>query len=184
MKKNKCYSPDCDDESCFDPEHYNYICYDPDCDEVHCINQEHYDKQLLRDFQESTDLSVYDHSEEIDYDEDVDISICGCPDCADDHDHEHSHSHEHEGHDSDFGDGHSHEHNHSHEHEGHDSDCGCDDDHDDVDISICGCPDCADEDDEHEEKELLAEGKPLIYNRPIQIIVSSAILFVVGHISL
>ena len=182
MKKNKCYSPDCDDESCFDPEHYNYICYDPDCDEVHCINQEHYDKQLLRDFQESTDLSVYDHSEEIDYDEDVDISICGCPDCADDHDHEHSHSHEHEGHDSDFGDGHSHEHNHSHEHEGHDSDCGCDDDHDDVDISICGCPDCADEDDEHEEKELLAEGKPLIYNRPIQIIVSSAILFVVGHI--
>ena len=87
MKKNKCYSPDCDDESCFDPEHYNYICYDPDCDEVHCINQEHYDKQLLRDFQESTDLSVYDHSEEIDYDEDVDISICGCPDCADDHDH-------------------------------------------------------------------------------------------------
>ena len=76
MKKNKCYSPDCDDESCFDPEHYNYICYDPDCDEVHCINQEHYDKQLLRDFQESTDLSVYDHSEEIDYDE-IDRLLAG-----------------------------------------------------------------------------------------------------------
>ncbi len=65
-----------------------------------------------------------------------------------------------------------------------DPDCGCHDhDHgDDVDISICGCPDCADDDDDEGDEELLAEGKPLIANRPIQIIVASGICFAVGHI--
>ena len=249
MSENKCYDPDCLDENCHKPEHFNYICFDPDCDDVHCENQSHFDKQLLRDFQEETDLSVFDHREEIDYDEDVDISICGCPDCADDHDHDHNHDHSHdhhhdhdhehhhshEHHDDDCCDddccsddhhghehvhdhGHDHHHHHDHEHhhshEHHDDDC-CDDDccsddhhghehhshesgntcsdpdcdchdhdHDDVNISICGCPDCADDDDhDHEsEEELIAEGKPLISNRPIQIIVSSGILFGLGHI--
>ena len=207
MSENKCYDPDCLDENCHKPEHFNYICFDPDCDDVHCENQSHFDKQLLRDFQEETDLSVFDHREEIDYDEDVDISICGCPDCADDHDHDHNHDHSHDHHhDHDHEHHHSHEHHdddccdddccsddhHGHEHHSHESgntcsdpDCDCHDhDHDDVNISICGCPDCADDDDhDHEsEEELIAEGKPLISNRPIQIIVSSGILFGLGHI--
>ena len=223
MKENKCYEPDCDEEECHDPEHFNFICFDPDCEEIHCENRQHFDKQLLKDYQEKTDLSVYDHREEIDYDEDVDISICGCPDCADDddhdhdhdheHHHEHSHDHEHEhghehhhehshDHEHEHGHEHHHEHDHSHSHEGDscsDEDCGCHDhdheekdacsdpdcdchDHDDVEISICGCPDCADDDDGGEEEELIAEGKPLISNRPIQIIVASGILFAAGHI--
>ena len=234
MVENRCYDADCDDENCHNPEHFNYICLDPKCDEIHCENPDHYDKKLLRDYQEKTDLSVYDHREEIDYDEDVDISLCGCPDCADDdghehshdhehhhghnHEHEHSHDHEHghehhhghnQGHehhhehdenevctDDDCGchdHGHGHEHHHDHNHDENevctDDDCGCHDhDHDeDVEFSLCGCPDCADDDDHdhehsHGDEELLAEGKPLIANRPIQIIVSSGILFVLGHV--
>ena len=207
MEENRCYDADCADENCRNPKHYNYICFDPDCEEVHCEDSKHYDKQLLRDYQKNSDLSVYDHREEIDYDEDVDISICSCPDCADDdhghnhHDHEHEHHHVHEGdscsdsdcgcHDHEHHDEHHHHHEHNHhdhEHEHHhvhegdscsDPNCECHD-HDDVDISICGCPDCADEDGE--EEELLAEGKPLISNRPIQIIVASGICFAAGHI--
>ncbi|WP_407393867.1 heavy metal translocating P-type ATPase, partial [Methanobrevibacter sp.] len=202
--ENRCYDADCDDENCHNPEHFNYICLDPNCDDIHCENPDHYDKQLLRDYQEKTDLSVYDHREEIDYDEDVDINLCGCPDCADDDGHGHDHSHEHH-HDHDHH-GHEHEHHHDHDHHGHehehehhhdhkenvctDDDCGCHDhDHDDVEFSLCACPDCADEDDHdhghehsHGDGELLAEGKPLIANRPIQIIVASGILFVLGHI--
>ena len=74
----------------------------------------------------------------------------------------------------------------------------------DVDISLCSCSDCDDDHDhdhehnhDHEhshdhghnhndggddEEELLAEGKPLIYNRPIQIILASGICFALGHI--
>ncbi len=239
MAENRCYDADCVDENCYNPEHYNYICFDPNCEEVHCTDSNHYDKQLLKDYQENSDLSIYDHREEIDYDEDVDINLCSCPDCADDHDHdhdhghdhhhhhhehevedscsdpdcgchdEHEHSHEHEHH-HDHGHEHHHEHEHSHEHEVEDScsdpDCGCHDheheekdtcsdpdcschdhdDDDDVEISICGCPDCAGDDDDHDhghgEGELLAEGKPLIANRPIQIIVASGICFATGHI--
>ena len=270
LNANRCYDPDCPEEICFNPKHYNYICFNPDCNEIHCTDEKHYDKQLLVDYQKSTDLSVFDHREEIDYDEDVDISICGCPDCADDHDHDHhdhdhDHSHEHhdhekqadtcsdpdcgchehEHHDHDHSHGHNHEphehetkadtctdpdcdcheheeHEHDHEHEHHehetkadtctdpncnchehehhehktkadtcsDPDCGCHDhDDDDIEISICGCPDCADDDDHdhgHDhgdgDEELLAEGKPLIANRPIQIIVSSGVMFALGHI--
>ena len=199
MAENRCYDADCSDDNCRNPEHYNYICFDPECEEVHCEDSNHYDKQLLRDFQENTDLSVYDHREEIDYDEDVDISLCGCPDCADDdHDHNHDHDHEH-GHDhgDEHHDHHEHDHDHGDEHHDHsheedvctDDDCGCHDhDHDDEDIefSLCGCPDCADDDHDHDHEhgdgELLAEGKPLIANRPIQIILASGILFVLGHI--
>ena len=181
MVENRCYDADCADENCHNPEHFNYICLDPNCDEIHCENPNHYDKQLLRDYQEKTDLSIHDHSEKIDYDEDVDISLCGCPDCADDDGHEHSHEHEHH-------------HDHDHEDVCTDDDCGCHDyehDHDDVEFSLCGCPDCADDDDHghdhghehsHGDEELLAEGKPLIANRPIQIIVASGILFVLGHV--
>ena len=183
MVDNRCYDADCEEENCRNPEHYNYICFDPNCDEIQCKDSNHYDKQLLRDYQKNTDLSIHDHREEIDYDEDVDISLCGCPDCADDHDHSHN-GHEHH-----------HEHGHSHSHDDHehheadscsDEDCGChDNDHDDIDISLCGCPDCADDDSGHEhhhDGELLAEGKPLITNRPIQIIVASGICFAAGHI--
>ncbi len=159
MVENRCYDSDCADENCRNPEHYNHICFDPECNEVKCENPDHYDQQLLRKYQENTDLSVHDHSEKIDYDEDVDISLCGCPDCADDdHDHDHEHNHEHGHHHHDHGD-------------------------EDVDISLCGCPDCADDDDDDDDEgELLAEGKPLIANRPIQIIVASGILFVLGHV--
>ena len=228
MAENRCYEPDCDDGDCHNPEHFNFICFDPNCEDIHCENKQHFDKQLLKDYQDNADLSVYDHREEIDYDEDVDINICDCPDCADDHDHDHDHEHHH-GHededscsDPDCGchdeHGHEHEHEHHHGHEDEDScsdpDCGCHDEHehhheheekdtcsdpdcgchdhddDNVEISICGCPDCADDDHDHDhghdhghgEEELLAEGKPLIANRPIQIIVASGILFAAGHI--
>ncbi|WP_296868603.1 cation-translocating P-type ATPase [uncultured Methanobrevibacter sp.] len=176
MVENRCYDSDCADENCRNPEHYNYICFDPECSEVKCENHDHYDQQLLRNYQENTDLSVHDHSEKIDYDEDVDISLCGCPDCADDdhHDHEHEHNHEHGHHEHE----HEHNHEHGHEHDHHDHDHG----DEDVDISLCGCPDCADDDDDDDEGELLAEGKPLISNRPIQIIVASGLLFVLGHV--
>ena len=122
MVENRCYDSDCADENCRNPEHYNHICFDPECSEVKCENPDHYDQQLLRNYQENTDLSVHDHSGKIDYDNDVDISLCGCPDCADD------------------------------------------------------------DDDDDDEGELLAEGKPLIANRPIQIIVASGLLFVLGHV--
>ena len=98
MVKKGCYEPDCDISDCNNPEHYNFICLDPDCDDVHCENHQHYDRQLLKDFQEKSDFSVYNHREEINYDKDVDISLCGCPDCADDeddHGHEHNHEHNH-----------------------------------------------------------------------------------------
>ena len=198
MVENRCYDADCSDDNCHNPEHYNFICFNPECEEIHCVNTSHYDKQLLRDYQKNTDLNVYDHSEKIDYDKDVEISICGCPDCADDdHDHGHDHHHEHGGEDdccsdSECHDGvehdHHHEHEHNHEHEDNCSDPNCDShNHDDVEISICGCPDCADDDHDHDEhnhgdEELIAEGKPLIYNRPIQIIVASGICFASGHI--
>ncbi|WP_305557725.1 cation-translocating P-type ATPase [Methanobrevibacter sp. V74] len=197
MTDNRCYDADCQDEDCHNPEHYNYICYDSNCDEVHCTDSNHYNKRLLKDYQKKTDLNAYDHREEIDYDEDVEISICGCPDCADDHDHDHDHQHHDHEHehshvdgdvcsDSDCAEGHGHEHEHSHV-DGDvcsDSDCDCHDHDDDVEISICGCPDCADDDHDHgeENEELLAEGKPLIANRPIQIIVGSGICFAAGHI--
>ncbi|WP_296880964.1 cation-translocating P-type ATPase [uncultured Methanobrevibacter sp.] len=195
MVENRCYDSDCLDENCRNPKHYDYICLDPNCDEIHCENPDHYNKQLLRDYQAKTDLSIYDHSEKIDYDEDVDLKLCGCPDCADDdehdhdheHEHHHDHGHEHEhNHEHEHHHDHGHEHEHNHEHEHHheddvctDDDCGCHDHEHDGDISLCGCPDCADDDDD---EELLAEGKPLLSNRPIQIIVASGILFVLGHI--
>ena len=154
MVENRCYDSDCADENCRNPEHYNHICFDPECSEVKCENPDHYDQQLLRNYQENTDLSVHDHSGKIDYDNDVDISLCGCPDCADDDDDHHDHDH--------------HDHGHGDE---------------DADISLCGCPDCADDDDDDDDEgELLAEGKPLIANRPIQIIVASGLLFVLGHV--
>ena len=207
MVANRCYDSDCDLDKCYNPKHYNFICFDPKCEDIHCENSNHYNKLLLEEYQKSTDLSVYDHREEIDYDEDVDISLCGCPDCADDdHDHEHGHNHSHghdhhehsshehghshsHGHDHHEHSSHGHEHNHDHNHEKNgictEDDCDCHD-HDDVDISLCGCPDCADDDHGHEhghgDGELLAEGKPLIANRPIQIIVSSGVLFVLGHV--
>ncbi len=185
LKKNKCYEPNCNVSDCNNPKHYNFICFDPDCDDVHCENHQHYDAQLLRDFQEKSDLSVYDHREKIDYSEDVDINLCACPDCADDDDddcdcHDHEHHHEHE-----------HHHNHSHEHDGDDCDCHDHDHehHDDAEFSLCACPDCADDDDpgqghdhDHGDGELFAEGKPLIANRPIQIILASGILFALGHV--
>ena len=222
MVENRCYDSDCDDDNCYNPEHYNHICFDPKCEDTHCENPKHYDKKLLKEYQENTDLSVHDHREEIDYDEDVDINLCDCPDCADDehdhehgHDHEHSHDHNHEhnhghnhdhdhnhehdhGHNHDHDHEHGHEHGHHHEHD-HDHEHGHHHEHnhehphdDDIEFSLCACPDCADDDDHdhghdhgHDHShdgELFAEGKPLIANRPVQIILASGILFVLGHI--
>ncbi len=172
MVENRCYDADCTDENCRNPEHYNYICFDPECEETHCEDSTHYDKQLLRDYQKNTDLSVHDHREEIDYDEDVDINLCACPDCADDDDHDHDHEHEHDHghehhHDHEHEHHHEHDHGHDHEHEHHhDHDHGHDHGHE----------------HSHGDGELIAEGKPLLANRPIQIIVASGILFVLGHI--
>ena len=241
MIENRCYDSDCADENCRNPEHYNYICFDPECEDTHCENPEHYDKQLLRDYQEKTDLSVYDHREEIDYDEDVDINLCACPDCADDHDHdhdhhdhehEHHHGHEHEHshedhHDHEHEHHHDHEHEHSHEdhhdhehehHHDHEHEHSHEDHHDheheyhhdhehehshdhnhdhhghnhshddDVEFSLCACPDCVDDDHDHGhdhahgDGDLFAEGKPFWANRPVQIILASGLLFVLGHV--
>ncbi len=227
MVENRCYDSDCDEKDCYNPEHYNYICFDPECEDTRCENPKHYDKKLLKEYQENTDLSVYDHREEIDYDEDVDLNLCACPDCADDddHDHHHDHDHEHEyhhdhehdhghdhdhehehehhhdhehdqGHDHDYEHEHEHHHDHEHEHEHHhDHDHGHDHHHDDdIEFSLCACPDCADDDDHdhghghdhgHDhahDGELFAEGKPLIANRPVQIILASGLLFVLGHV--
>ncbi|MDO5832576.1 MAG: cation-translocating P-type ATPase, partial [Methanobrevibacter sp.] len=112
------------------------------------------------------------HEEDVCTDDD-----CGC------HDHEPEHHHEEDVCTDDDCGCHDHDHDHEHEHHhGHDHD-------DDIEISLCGCPDCADDDHDHHghehahgDGELLAEGKPLISNRPIQIIVASGILFVLGHV--
>ena len=168
MVENRCYDADCAEENCRNPEHYNYICFDPECEEVHCEDSNHYDKQLLKEYQKNSDLSVYDHREEIDYDEDVDISICGCPDCADGHDHDHDHGHEHHHdhehdhhhehhHDHEHSHEHGHEHHHDHDHEHHheedscsDPDCGCHDEHEHHhEEDSCSDPDCGCH-DEHE----------------------------------
>lgn len=163
VEQNRCYDPSCDKKECFNPEHFNYICMDPNCENTHCMNHQHYNKKLLKDFQEHTDFSVYQHNtEKIEDMEDVDVKMCTCDDCNDD---EHHHHHEHE-----------HEHHHHHEHDHHEDNCDC---CDDDDIKICNCDDCADDDDE---EEVIKEGVPLIQNRSIQIIVSSGILFVIGHI--
>ena len=157
--ENRCYNPNCSKVECFNPEHYNFICFNPECRDKHCEDSEHYNKQLLKKYQEKTDLSIHDHREEIDYDEDVDISFCDCSDCADDnHNHDHDHDHDHE-----------------HEHDEEDSctnpDCDCHDEDTSQNLE-----------EEEEEDELIAEGKPLLYNRSIQIIVSSGILFALGYI--
>ncbi len=121
---------------------------------------------------------------------------CGCHDEHEHHEHNHEHHHEHVEADvcvdDDCGchDEHEHhEHNHNEAESCSDPNCDCHDhDHDDdVEISLCGCPDCADDDHDHghdhgHDGELLAEGKPLIANRPIQIIVASGICFAAGHI--
>ena len=154
VEQNRCYDPSCDKKECFNPEHFNYICMDPNCENTHCMNHQHYNKKLLKDFQEHTDFSVYQHNtEKIEDMEDVDVKMCTCDDCNDD------------------------EHHHHHEHDHHEDNCDC---CDDDDIKICNCDDCCDDDDD--EEEVIKEGVPLIQNRSIQIIVSSGILFVIGHI--
>jgi len=211
LMENHCYDPDCDKRICENPEHYNYICMDPNCEDRHCQENTHYNKKLLENYQKSTDFSQFDHSEDIDYSKDVDVKICSCDDCSDDehsHNHEHHHNHNQEhshGESCSCEEDHEHHHNHTHSHEhSHEDNCGCGDNHehhhdhdhnhehshgdscscgcedDDVNISICNCDDCADEDGE--EEPVIAEGKPLLANRSIQIIVSSGILFVLGHI--
>ena len=214
---NQCYDSECDMKKCFNPDHYNFICLDPSCEDKHCENHKHYNKELLKEYQEHTDFSQFDHTEHIDYNEDVDIKICSCDDCNDEdescddescdcHTHEHHHSHEedscschedhHHSHEEDSCSCHE-DHHHSHEedscschedhHHSHEEDsCGCHDEKcthsdDDVDIKLCNCGDCEDDDDDDEE-DVIAEGKPLLANRSIQIIVSSGILFVLGHI--
>lgn len=147
---NKCYDPDCKNEECFNPEHFNFICMDPNCEMVHCEKNAHYNKDLLKNFQEKTNFKEYEHNN-------VDTKVDKICDCADDCCTGNTH----------------HEHNHEHNHE----DC-CDDDCC-SDIKICNCGDC---DDDEEEEEVIKEGIPLLKNRSIQIIVSSGILFALGHL--
>ena len=191
-----CFDPECEDIHCENSNHYDKQLLE---DYQKNTDLSVHDHREEIDFDEDVDISIcgcpdcaddddhdhhHDHEHEHDHGE---ADSCGCSDCADDDEHDHHHDHEHE-------------HHHEHEHDDVDS-CGCSDcadddehehhhDHDDVDISICGCPDCAD-DDEHDhdhghdhshDGELLAEGKPLIANRPIQIIVASGICFATGHI--
>jgi len=199
----KCFNPDhynfiCLDPSCKDKHCENHKHYDK-----HLLKEyqektdfSQFDNTEKIDFDKDVDIKICNCSDCADDDCDDD---CDCHDedscsCHDDdcgcHDHEHEH-HEHEHHE--------HEHHGHHEDDGecscgcndddcdchdedscscHDDDCGC---HDDADIKICNCSDCADDDDDDEE-ELIAEGKPLLANRSIQIIVSSGILFILGHI--
>ena len=153
-----CSDPDC---GCHEHEHHDH-------DHSHGHNHEHHEHETKADTCTDPDCDCHEH-EEHEHETKADTcTTCTDPDC-DCHEHEH------------------------HEHETKadtcsDPDCGCHDhDDDDIEISICGCPDCADDHDhghDHDsgEEELLAEGKPLIANRPIQIILSSGILFAIGHI--
>lgn len=180
----ECYDSDCEKNICDEPKHYNFICMDPDCENTHCENHEHYNKQLLKEFQDSTDFTVYDHSSSIKHDPNAKIKICSCDDCNDEEEHHHNHSHEEEScgcEEHDHHHSHDHSHHHHHEEECHcheeedscsDEECHCHDD----DIKICNCDDCNDEED------VIKDGIPLLANRSIQIIVSSGILFALGHI--
>ena len=174
-----CGCPDCADDHDHDHHHHEVdSCSDPDCG-CHDEHEHHHEHS-------------HEHEE---------VDSCSDPDCGchDEHEHHHEHSHEHEEVDScsdpDCGCHDEHEHHHEHELKDtcSDPDCDCHDhDDDDIEISICGCPDCADDDHDHDHdhghdhghgsEELLAEGKPLISNRPIQIIVASGICFAAGHI--
>ena len=188
-KENSCYDPDCEKTICKNPGHYNYVCMDPDCDDEHCEIKEHYNKQLLRDYQDNAVLP--EKHNEINYDEDVEIKICHCDDCDDEtehkHKHSHNHSHSHDHHDEDSCCCEEEEHHHDEdsccceeEEHLHDEDsCSCCEGDSVDDIKICNCEDCDDDDDE---EQVIAEGKPLLANRSIQIIVSSGILFILGHI--
>ena len=55
---NKCYDPDCKNEECFNPEHFNFICMDPNCEMIHCEKNAHYNKDLLKNFQEKMDREI------------------------------------------------------------------------------------------------------------------------------
>ncbi|WP_455646040.1 heavy metal translocating P-type ATPase [Methanosphaera sp.] len=191
-ENNVCYNPDCKKNKCYDPEHYNFICMDPDCDNIHCENNKHYNKHLLEEYQEHTDFSIYEHKQDIDYSKDVKVSICSCGDCADDDSHNHKedsvdtcsdeecscHSNEHHDDccDDDCHDDDCSCHDDCCDDDCHDDDCSC---HEEGNIKICNCDDCCDDDDD---EDVIQEGIPLIQNRSIQIIVSSGILFVIGHI--
>ncbi|RAP53889.1 MAG: hypothetical protein BZ137_05235, partial [Methanosphaera sp. rholeuAM130] len=196
---NKCYDSECDMKKCFNPDHYNFICLDPSCADKHCENHNHYNKKLLEEYQEKTDFSQFEHTEKIDYDADVDIKLCNCADCDNDEEsceedscecaHEHHKSNGEDSCDCHEEHSHVHEHHHSHGHHHHslkEDFCSCHDeecshtDSGDADIKLCNCDDCADE--EEEEEDVIAEGKPLLANRSVQIMVSSGILFVLGHI--
>ena len=195
-----CFDPNCEDTHCENFNHYDkqlLIDFQKNAD------LSIYDHREEIDYDGDVDISICgcpdcadDHEHDHNHSHENADSCC-------DHDHEHEHNHSHENADSCCDHDHEHEHNHSHEnadsccdhnHEHHhehtkvdtcsDPDCDCHDHDDDVDISICGCPDCADDDHDHshDSEELLAEGKPLIANRPIQIIVASGVLFAAGHI--
>ena len=137
-------------------------CYDADCLQTSCFNPKHYNYICFDpncDEIKCTNSNHYNKQLLKDLRKNMDLD-------AYEHEHEHDDCCSHD---------HSHEHSHSHEHE-HDE-C-CSHDHNDVDISLCNCSDC----DDSENKELFAEGEPLIYNRPVQIIAASGLCFVSGLI--
>ncbi|MBE6493810.1 MAG: cadmium-translocating P-type ATPase [Methanosphaera stadtmanae] len=138
--ENHCYDPDCVEEECFNPKHFNFICLNPNCNEKHCEINTHYNKKLLEDFQHQSFINndnvteIHEHHHHKD-------DCCSNDDCCCD-----------------------------------DDDCCCDDD---VEVKLCNCDDCCDDDDD---EEVIKEGIPLIQNKSIQIIVGSAILFVIGYL--
>ena len=201
-----CFDPNCEDIHCENKQHFDKQLlkdYQANAD------LSGYDHREEIDYDEDVDINICgcpDCADDHDHDHDhehhhghEEVDSCSDTDCGchDEHGHEHEHEHHH-GHeevdscsDPDCGCHDEHDHDHEEKDTCSDPDCGCHDhDDDDVEISICDCPDCADDDHDHDhghdhghgDEELLAEGKPLIANRPIQIIVASGILFAAGHI--
>ncbi len=138
-------------------------CYNPDCDKRECFDPKHFNFICLNPDCNDRHCEINDH-----YNKKLleDFQQQSLNDNATEITHNHHH--------------HNHDHHHHHDHDHHHDDACCDDDccGDDVEVKLCNCDDCDDDDDE----EVIKEGIPLIQNKSIQIIVGSAILFVIGYL--
>ncbi len=138
-------------------------CYNPDCDKRECFDPKHFNFICLNPDCNDRHCEINDH-----YNKKLleDFQQQSLNDNATEITHNHHH--------------HDHDHHHHHDHDHHHDDACCDDDccGDDVEVKLCNCDDCDDDDDE----EVIKEGIPLIQNKSIQIIVGSAILFVIGYL--
>jgi Cd2+/Zn2+-exporting ATPase len=198
-----CFDPECEDTRCENPKHYDKKLLKEYQENTDLSVHDHREKI---DYDEDIDINLCacpDCADDEEHDHEHDHGHEHHHDQGHEHHHDHGHVHSH-----DHGHDHEHEHHHDHGHEHKDKDvctdddCGCHDhdhehghdhhhDDEDIEFSLCACPDCADDDDDHghdhghdhsHDGELFAEGKPLIANRPVQIILASGILFVLGHI--